>query len=426
MLASARSLTIALSLALYGGCASRNCRSTPTACTPSTQRTFNCQAVERQPVRPDVSLVPPKDTALLVRGPQKFCALAEQNAQCLAATNATIANLLVKEAEAASQPPSGFFAHTRWSPLTSELLKLEATHKRNAAAASALVAFLRLVEAEGGADNLERRAHELDLMLADIHRLQERGLLSPVSKPEIESQRVELWHRQVELRATVGQLNYQLEDLLGVELAADNRFWPQASLGVTIVTPNRDEAVNLSLANRADLAELRLAAGADSQDSMAAARTIFQLAGGGLGSSSLPSCCLGLLVHARSSDCEGPIRRQQMAELLALRQRTARHETLQAVLVVETRLDQVGLTRRRLEIAKAHLTAAEEEQKLTAGAPLNVRKARLDAIAVEQDLLHDVIEWKLALVKLKEAQGLLAVECGYDAARFVGPLACGP
>ena len=64
-------------------------------------------------------------------------------------------------------------------------------------------------------------------------------------------------------------------------------------------------------------------------------------------------------------------------------------------------------------MAQAHLQASEQQQQLTSGAPLGVRKARLDLLAVEQDLLHDVIAWKLAVVKLKEAQGLLAVECGY-------------
>jgi outer membrane protein TolC len=264
-------------------------------------------------------------------------------------------------------------------------------------------------------------------MLADIEHFHERGLLPPVSRPEIEGQRAELGHRQVELRATVQQLNYQLEDLLGVEIAADARFWPQTSLTVSTITPNKDEAVNLALANRADLAELRLAAGADGRDSVAAARTILPLAAGGLGSSSPPSGCLAFLLHPGSSGSAGAIRSQQLAELLADRQRTVRHETLQAVVIVETRLDQIGLTRRRLDIAKDHLRATEQAQELAVGAPLNVRKARLDVTAIEQDLLHDVIEWKLAMVKLREAQGLLAVECGYDsAARTAGPLACRP
>jgi hypothetical protein len=425
MLASAWFVTIALSLALSAGCASRNCCPTTTTYAPSAPPAFDCQVVERQAVRPDVSLVPPQGKVLSVSWQQKLCALSEQTAQCLAATNATTANLLLNEAEAVSVQPQRLGAHSHSSPLTSELLRLEATHKRNLAAAAALAAFLRLVEAEGGTDNLQRRGQEMDLMLADISHLQDRGLLSPVSKPEIEGQRVELWHRQVELRATVQQLNYQLEDLLGVEVASDARFWPQASLTVTTVTPNKDEAVNLALAHRADLAALRLAAGADSQDSVAAARTIFQLAAAGLGSSSPPPGCLVLLLHARSSEDEGAIRSQQLAVSLADRQRTVRHETLQAVVVVETRLEQIGLTRRRLEIAKQHQRATEEQQKLTAGAPSNLRKARLDVMAVEQDLLHDVIEWKLALVKLKEAQGLLAVECGYDlAAQTACPLAC--
>ena len=37
-------------------------------------------------------------------------------------------------------------------------------------------------------------------------------------------------------------------------------------------------------------------------------------------------------------------------------------------------------------------------------------------MAAEQDLFHDVIEWKLAVVKLREAQGALAIECDFTAA----------
>jgi hypothetical protein len=425
MLADVRSLTIALSLVLYGGCACRDC--CPAVGAPSPLPALDCRPVDRQPLRPDVSALPPQGEVLRAGGEQKLCALTEQTTQCLAATNATIANLLVQEAEAASAQRKPLHPHSRESALTSELLRLDATRKRNAAAAAALEAFLRLAEAEAGADGLERRGHELDLMLADISHLQERGLLSVVSKGEIEGQRLELWHRQSELRASILKLNYQLQDLLGVEIVPDARFWPEASLVVTNLAPDRNEAVNLALANRADLAELRLAAGADARDSVAAARTVLQLSGGGLGTAPQTPSCLGLLQRARSTDCEGSARSQQMADLLADRTRAARHETLSAVVVLEAGLEQIGMTQARLHVAKEHLKSAEQQQQVTAGAPLNVRKARLDVIGVEQDLLHDVIEWKLALVKLKEAQGLLAVECGYDAAaKTVGPWACGP
>jgi hypothetical protein len=67
----------------------------------------------------------------------------------------------------------------------------------------------------------------------------------------------------------------------------------------------------------------------------------------------------------------------------------------------------------------------EAQQRLAEGGAFRIHRAQLDAIVIEQDLLHDVIEWKLALIKLKQAQGLLAIECGYDAvARSFGGSPC--
>ncbi|HEV3138382.1 MAG TPA: hypothetical protein VGZ26_10775, partial [Pirellulales bacterium] len=68
-------------------------------------------------MRPDVSLVRPQGRVPPAGAQQKLCALPEQTAQCLAATNATIANLLVSEAEAAAVQPQRLGAHSRSSSL---------------------------------------------------------------------------------------------------------------------------------------------------------------------------------------------------------------------------------------------------------------------------------------------------------------------
>jgi hypothetical protein len=363
---------------------------------------------------PDVSAVPVANSA--GTGDPALCALAEPMAQCLAARNASIANLLVKESEAVAAQPGGCCRHSDGSELSAELLRLEATQKRNTAAADALTAFLRLVEAEGGATNLEQRGRELDAMLADVERVLERGLPAPVSKSELQGQRLDLWHRQVDVRATIEKLNVQLEDLLGVDLAPGAHFWPEAALRVSPDVPNPDEAVGFALANRADLAALRLAANADGAESLAAARTLLAIAGGGLGTAPpKPHAKFIALVHVHAAADEQQARSQQLAQLLAERQRATRHETWAAAAAVETHLAQIGLTRRRLQVAETYLQTMEQQQRLAEGGAWSVHKARLDRLAVEQDLLHDVIEWKLAVVQLKAAEGLLAIECGYDA-----------
>ncbi len=94
--------------------------------------------------------------------------------------------------------------------------------------------------------------------------------------------------------------------------------------------------------------------------------------------------------------------------------RDIRTETVQAISTVHTRLAQIALTKQRLEIARRHIVALEQQMRVATTSPFSARQARVDALAVEQELLHDVIEWKSAVVKLKQTQGILAVECGYD------------
>lgn len=408
-----RFLSLALGLLLLGGCACRQCCPTARCCTTSEQM-FDCRATTRQAVTVDVAQVRAQTGALSLAEPRQYCALEEQEAQCLAATNASIANLMVREAAAvAAQPAGGCLHGGNDTSLTQELLRLEAIDKRNESASGALQVFWRLVEAEGGAANLVRREREIEAMLQDIGQVQLQGLLAPVTRSDLEIQRATLWHQQAEVHGTITKLNYQLQDLLGVELVRDGHFWPVAAMDVTTTLPDGDSAVSLAMQHRADLAALQLAASSSSGDSTSAARTMLQLAGGGLGIAPTSPCCLSLLLLAHRSDCEGSVRSQQLCALLSDQQRTAKHETLQAVAIVATRLTQIGVTKRRLELAQAHVQSIEAQLKLSTSSPLALRKARLEVLAAEQDLLHDVIEWKIALVKLKEAQGLLAEECGY-------------
>ena len=405
MLAWMKSLPMALSLALWGGCAWKECL-TCCDCCPRAAPQIACRPVDPQAVTPDLSQVP--EHLPPVRPGEQFCALTEINVQCLAARNSTVANLLVQEAEAVTTQRKCF---NDGSELASELLLLQATQQRNEDAAIALQLFLRLAEAEGGAQNVERRLHEVEAMQSDVEQLQNRGLAPPVSKNELAGERLELLHRQADVQGTIHRLNYQLAESMGVELAPGTRYWPEVDLVVDPQIPYSDEAVSVALRNRADLAALRLASQADGREAIAAARIILQPFGAGSSTSS-SSGCLAKLLQACALRREADVRSEQLNSARRDHERTVENEVRQAIDATSTRLLQLSLTRDRQHVADARLKASQRQQEVGA-APLTVRKTRLDGLAVEQDLLHDVIEWKIAIVKLKEAQGLLASECGY-------------
>jgi outer membrane protein TolC len=362
--------------------------------------------VERQPLVPDLTLlkeVAPSASTI-------YCGLTEQEAQCQAALHSVMGNLLAQESAVAATAGRRASAG---SALLCSVLQLSATHQRNEDAATALELLFGLAAAEGTVPILARSLDELDLMLADIRLMEQQGIPSPVSRLEIEQQRLGAQRRDLELQATIDRLNAQLAALLNVDMPPDWRFWPQTPLSVTSEIPDRDEAIAMAYAHRADLAALAAAARADSRDGLAAAQWLLRQISGGLGTA-IPGAKWSLLRGAREPDDEALARCEQLLLAHSYRQRQVRHETEQSLASLEFRLAQIDVTRRKLEFAHQRLLSLEQQRALAGGAPVAARQARLEVLATEQTLLEDVIEWKRATVRLKRAQGLLALECGYS------------
>lgn len=378
------------------GCASRRC--CPPA-EPVPVALLECQPVQRQAISPDVSAVPPRGSVTFED--RQYCNLPERDAQCLAAGNSPLAKLLEQEAAALAAQPSSL--HHDDTGCAQRILCLQATHERNRAAAAALQIYLRLAEAEGGAANVKLRLEQVAGLLADVRRLQAAGIASTISQSTVRAQQLELLHKQVDLEATIEELNHQLVSLLGAEPPPEARLWPDADLKVDPTVPNVVEAQQ-----RCDVAALRLAACCD----LEVMRTLLGQANAGLGLS-LNSCHALAALHVAAQQAEASLRSRQLSAAADEQQRTIMHDVARTVATMEARVLQIGLTRRRLEALRRQAERTEQSREFDATAAFEVRQSRLDVLAAEQDLLHDVIEWKLAVVKLRELQGELGVECGY-------------
>jgi outer membrane protein TolC len=121
-------------------------------------------------------------------------------------------------------------------------------------------------------------------------------------------------------------------------------------------------------------------------------------------------------LHLRAKSDEAGVRQGQLMSALADQERSTRQDVAQAVAAIEARLVQIGLARRRLEFLEQHREGLRRKEEVAPAAGFEGRKAALEVLAAQQDLFHDVIEWKLAAVKLRELEGELAIECGYTAA----------
>jgi len=105
-----------------------------------------------------------------------------------------------------------------------------------------------------------------------------------------------------------------------------------------------------------------------------------------------------------------------LQDMTADLERTIAQEVRLAVATIERRLQQIRQTKERLNLLQQRLDGLEKLRATGKATPFEPSETRLEVVTTENDLLHDVIEWKIAVVQLKEAQGLLAQECGYDAA----------
>ncbi|MBW8884540.1 MAG: TolC family protein [Planctomycetia bacterium] len=371
---------------------------------------LDCQRVERHALAADISRVSYQDA-----GATTYCNLPEKEAQCLAAMYAPQAGLLEHEADAVAAQSSGH--HRRDSnSATEETLRLQATHERNRNASAALVLLYRIAAAETGMDNLRKQLEEVRATLMDLSRLQRAGLDVPLSVPETEAQRVEMEHKLGELELTIDLLNEQFANLLGVELPPGHRFWPDIDLNVDPNMPVVAESQMRALAQRADLGALRVAA---SRGGVASMRTALSQAGAGLGLATT-GCKLASLFHFRAQSDETAIREKQLVAAVADKERTVRNEVAQTVATMQARLNLIVLGEQRLESLRDHREEVRRKAELPTGtgevrpmSVFDVRKATLAELVAQQDLFGDVIEWKIAVAKRKEAEGELAIECGY-------------
>lgn len=390
------------------GCRSgaRWCPSETAVCdTPSQFLAWN--ETTRRELVPDFTQLPDTKDA---REPSSstLMNLTEDEAQCSAAANSSLANLLDREATAISQTQSRHLAAT--ATTIAEILRLEAGDQRNRSAASALKLLLRLGEAEMGATTLSQSLVEVQALHDDVQAMLANQLLSPISRGDVESQRLDLEYRQIENEQTITRLNNDLSQLLRVELAPGTRWWPDVSLVVSSELPDRDLAVQTALHHRADLLALRAATNAGDPTATA---TLLRSVNPALGISKLGCCCL-LLQFAGPSCCEADSRDGQVRQLLKEREEAATRETLAAIDLIEQRLALIQVTRQRSEIVNSNVVGAEKQAAIAPEATIKVRQAKLEVLKVRQALLHDVIEWRLAQVQLRETQGILAVECGFS------------
>ncbi|MHC4180617.1 MAG: TolC family protein, partial [Planctomycetota bacterium] len=399
----------------------------------ATRGTICCQYCDRRPeLRPEKELVvgargdlEPDVTelnsaklvgfqAVLPSKDSQYWVLRPEDVKCRAAAAAPLANLIQSEDHLTAFESSPRSAQA--AALKSQWLAFREVDERNKAAARALEVFYLLAEVEAGRDLLLRGFQEIDGAIANSDRLKSEGIhiAADQNSYELRRQRIGLVGRWVESEAALRRLNGQLRQLTGLTVDDPLPIWPAADLRVTAEAIDVESAVAVGMELRADVELLRQLLRSVDDDTLAFVRSALGQIDGALGLPALIARRLrGRPARTRVQE-EVYVRRHQVRELLQSRESLAADEIRDAALNVVATLDQVAVAKETLANRRGRVRSLEQKRGTAGGTTaFDISAARMQAIEAERDLIRQVIAWRIAQVKLKEAQGLLAFECGY-------------
>jgi hypothetical protein len=408
---------------LLAGCAHRQCSSTasglgtgPTAPQGPNVPQPTATLTERGKIVADLSTLPSYEAVdqALSRPPKplEYRVLTAGEVQCLAAANSPTARLLVAESEAVLSGGGGGILHRAAqcaAPMQSKLLNIRAIDERNKAAAMALELFYSLTEAEANRDLLEKSVAEVDHAAANLEQLKQSGLKIPTDRSALDRQKLDWLDRRIQLLSSIRQMQGQLQQLVGFNVDEIMPIWPEADLNVAVEPVDAAAAVTQGLVNRADIAALRMLGGNLDADTLPAARIGMAAINPALGASAAGQGPFG----EAGRSAEAATRQSQAQQALADLEKSAAREIADAAQKIDAALRQIAVAKERWESWKQRVAGLEEKRESDGVTASDLSTARLELLRAEGDAVHRIIAWKIIQVKLKQAQGLLAAECGY-------------
>lgn len=327
----------------------------------------------------------------------------------MAAANAPLANLYASESEAVLAKCNRRIQCS--SSVTSKLMIYRAVDERNKAAGTALEVFYSLAEAEAQRDILARSLTGIDAAMADLDQLKQSGLKMPLDRTALQRQKLDWLDQHIQVNATVARLQGQLQQLCGLDVDGDSPIWPEADLNVTVQPIDAQAAIADGLAHRADLGAVKMLNECLSADTLPAVQTGMQGLGPGLGTSMAARRLLGN--DAAGSQQELGTRQSQLTEAQSELERTIRREVSEAVQTVDARLRAVAVAKERCQLWQQRLANMKGRRETDGATSFDLKAVEYEILRAEGDQLHRVVAWKIAEAKLRQAQGLLAVDCGY-------------
>ena len=347
---------------------------------------------------------------------ETFQLLSPSTCQCMAATNAPVANMVELERHWAKVviecDTEGVRKNYR---LDRDLLSLHANEIRNESAAAALQAFYQLAGLEAQQHYLRLATEETSRTLDRINNLREKGVKLPdgVDYGAIETQLHDLTDKQFQLDYSRIQLNGQLQKLIDCPLNEYKFYWPDVFWEVDLVPVDVEAELTYGLSQRSDLRGLQLLLCKMERITLPVARAVLSYADGVIGSVEPRDGLIHVLRCCQCNKAEVPVRCRQLAMFYTDTEGKATAEIKSAAYGITLQQHRVATTRETVQKLRERERELSEKREVENVAAFEISKARGDLYQAEIDLIEHVTELYLSKVELKRAQGVLAIECGF-------------
>lgn len=348
-----------------------------------------------------------------------FRRVCESDCLILATGNVSMANLLDQENRV---PAHSGDCETPKTELRKTLRYYTALELKNRAAAEALERFFQLTELETRTDFLRKSFPIIDDLTKKARSAKMADVRYPLDAADLDRQRSHLESQLEQAELGSRLLNLDLKRRLGLPyLPAEERLWPVGDFAVDPTPLDPETAVNAAMSDRPELRGLRVFHKGLTVETLPDARDILRAASPllGLGSSDsdprLPWLLECLLQHRSRSDqskhAELEVRKKQLQDLIADRERAIADETRAAVFTVNSQRFRAALARDRVLGWEQKLAEAEDKRKAgQPGAEFQVPQIQLELLKARSELASEIMAWHQARIKVKAAEGWLVWE----------------
>lgn len=399
------------------------CHHTPAPVAPrAAQPTAEPVTRELPATKPTVSVLDGKELPKLpLRTPtgpvgETFRRLTEDDCLRLAAANTGPANLLDEENRV---PPPVDSCDESSDRLRRSLRYYTALELRNRSAAEALERFFQLLDVEARSDLLRQAFPITDDMLAKARKARAADVRFPLEVGDLERQRSQLVSQLEQAELGSRLLNLDLKRRLGLPYPPESEhLWPSGDFAIDPEPSDPERAVTAALADRPELRGLRTLHQELSIDTLPDVRDLLRAGNPLLGQSRPPlpvRRLLRVLDRKSGSDpaavAELEVRRKQLLDLIAERERTVADEARAASLSLNAQTARAALARERLlSLGEKLADAVKKREANQPGAEFLEPQVRVEWLQARAEVAAEVAAWHRARVRLKAALGWLAWE----------------